>query len=460
MKNFLLIWLAACSVGYGSDSAKKDVPSLSPQNVLAEKAVSQENTAASNLEHFKAVADKTREAWELLCPANRKKPNAEASVAKLEEAKKIYKSKEKVPFSRDVITVLLYKAKGFPDEACRQTSDNPLELSTRAMAYEAYQTAWNLKKPKSSRETWVLAKLIPIQGGLPWVRYSSESHGFETKDIPLFPGAKVLPNGDFYPGMIRKGPDGKESPSDKKKKQWFRTHIYWMLRAAELLYRARLYDDSWRAYFEAIHGWETSLRPLQLECMRSDGALSMEMAEPWHQAAKAAYRAGKKELARDLLFKAAVFGDEACYKDVQKTAADWLSDDKASTTEAPLSEKQRRKRLLAVVTYYKNLNVHPRAWSLVNQHRKYFDDPDKLIKELQEDWTKRLDGYGRHGFLNPYIYGQKVFQVQGQGMQRRLTRIKNPVDITVPWGMEDKALQEVAEKVKSLYKQTVPPGTQ
>ncbi|MGD9125972.1 MAG: hypothetical protein PVH19_01230, partial [Planctomycetia bacterium] len=371
---------------------------------------------------------------------------------------KIYNFKKKLPFSQDVIVVLLYKAKDFPEEMCRQASYNPLALSTQAMVFEVYQAIWHLKKPKSFSNEWVRAKLIPVRGDVATYtqqdiehpRWSLDHH----MDIPRFPGAKVL-SYNFYPDTIRKGPDGK-GLDDERNKQWFRANPQWMLRAAELLYQAELYDDAWRAYFEAIYGWGT-LMPLQSDHARSLDALSVENAEHWHQAAKAAYLAGKKELAWDLLFKAAVFGNEICYKNVQKTAVHWFSGgDVRPPIKEPLSKEKQRKLLLEVVTYYKNLNVHPRAWNLVEQHQEYFDNPDKLVRELKEDWAKRLDEYNIGSSLTTpetYIYGQKVFKQTNPSAVGRLTRIKNPADITVPWAMEDKALKEVAREVKNLFKQ-------
>jgi len=228
------------------------------------------------------------------------------------------------------------------------------------------------------------------------------------------------------------------------------------------------YDKAWRASLESAY-FGNGLGRLDNRNLMSDRfLLSNGNAHRWYDAAESAYRAGERDLAWGFLMKTAVFGDERLYATTLETAKLWI-DVEAGNTELPMPEsltpEGRAKKLREIVIAYKRMNIHPRAWAIIDEHWDEFDDPDGLKKEVQDDWLELTDLLFQAATGPPVgiivLYGYNLLMVGGYNEDgtRREIRQHHPLDVTIPWIYPD-GWQETAKNMHDTVKKRlgVSPG--
>lgn len=206
-----------------------------------------------------------------------------------------------------------------------------------------------------------------------------------------------------------------------------------LVKVAEELENAGLYDLAWRAFAEVVYG---GFSPTWITIKsEEENWQSPPAAEYWYKAAICAYKAGEQELAWDYLMKAAVFGTDDLYKKAQETAKQWAAQGVPSKpTAKAVDPKVRREALRRVVQLYVDMNVHPRAWALIDAYREDFAEPDKLRKEVQDKWLSVIKDVSRAA-NKVVLYGYEVYP---DG---------DPFKVTVPWALSDQAMAYVKERL-------------
>lgn len=217
-----------------------------------------------------------------------------------------------------------------------------------------------------------------------------------------------------------------------------------MLEAAASLEQAGLYDLAWRAYAEAVYA---SFSPAWIKEKLEETWLSPAPAEYWAKAAQCAYKAGKQELAWDYLTKAAVLGTDKLYEEAQATAKEWSAVAELRPTPAqPVDPNVKREALTKAVRLYAELNAHPRALALIEANRAVFEDPDRLRKEIEEQWLAVVKDMSRAA-RKVTLYGYEVYP---NG---------DPLKVRIPWALSDEAMASVRERLQAASAQPTPKGT-
>jgi hypothetical protein len=205
---------------------------------------------------------------------------------------------------------------------------------------------------------------------------------------------------------------------------------------AGLLDECEMDEGAFSALAEVVYGgfgppWST--RPIR------NTWYSPAAAEYWLRAAESAHKVGREELGEAFLMKAAVFGSEDLFRRCVDARRRW-STPVASRPSATLSDEDReRKRdaLLKVVQLYVDLNVHPRAWTLIDENREVFDKPDERRQEVQAKWlgvVSRTSG----GANEIYLYGYEVYP---KG---------DPLNVKIRWALSDEAVAEVRKRLEGM----------
>jgi len=200
--------------------------------------------------------------------------------------------------------------------------------------------------------------------------------------------------------------------------------------------RLGLHDLAWRVLME--EGWNdhNGLKPYWLD------------SSYYLFAANNAYRAGKKELAWSFLMNAAVFEHKQFFESVIETAQLWIDIEtgEAKLLEAEIATGAERKQLfLEIVERYQNMNAHPRAWLFIQEHKSEFDDPEGLIKAVQDDWLELIRIITQPIFANRIVmYGVQLYPDGA-----------DPLSVEIPWAFPEGSLEklkirlgEEAEKAK------------
>ena len=223
-----------------------------------------------------------------------------------------------------------------------------------------------------------------------------------------------------------------------------RTDRQTMLSVATCLAKAGLPDLAWRAYAETAYA---ALSPPWVGQKSGDTWLSPAAAECWGKAALCAREASRRELAWDYLMKAAVFGDDALFELSLGTAKEWTAQPEPPAP-APVDPAVKREVLTRAVRLYAEMNAHPRAFTLIDENRDAFEDPDGLRREIEEQWLAVVEDVSRDA-EKVTLYG---LQVHPEG---------DPLKVRIPWALSDEALSHVREQLASLHAGTaeaVPPA--
>ena len=259
------------------------------------------------------------------------------------------------------------------------------------------------------------------------------------------------------------------------------------LSLAQMFSNLGLYDLAWRAQLE---------RPFDMEMQDFPGTM---VPIPYHfPAANDAYRAGRKELAWSLLMNAAVFDHEHFFEPAMTTAQLWLDieagiaelpeaeppktafeqyeerrvateiipaaipigfEESAATVEAELpqpeitQEEKRKMLFLAIVNRYQHgtgnffrghdaMNAHPRAWRFIEEHKHEFDDPEELIKRVQEHWLENVVNRLRRNVFDGrlVLYGVQLVPDVGN----------DPLAIELPWAFPEGGIERLKVRLGRL----------
>jgi len=197
------------------------------------------------------------------------------------------------------------------------------------------------------------------------------------------------------------------------------------LRIARNYEAANLFRHAYLAYWEHFYAERPFSRLARLpgaEAFPKGTQLSDEMAFVWERMAVNARQGGDTDLAQAFLARAAVFGDDACFRRCVSLWADWRRGDSApgkGGAEDVLEEVKRR-LLRENVDLYMEVSLHPRAWALVEEMPEHFDEPVGLATRIKQSW--REASHAADHLTRPlYRYG------------KRIDKEEDLYDIFIPW---------------------------
>lgn len=162
--------------------------------------------------------------------------------------------------------------------------------------------------------------------------------------------------------------------------------------------------------------------------------LSEVTAESWRKVAESARRAGREEIGKEYLFKAAVFGAENSPMESAKTLAKWLAEKTSKVALEPVSEKVRRDALTKAVRLYVDINAHPRALQLLDDYPDAFEDVIKLRKNIEGQWAAIVKDASR-STTKMTMYGLEVYP---NG---------DPSKVRIPWAFSDEAIRKARLRI-------------
>lgn len=212
-----------------------------------------------------------------------------------------------------------------------------------------------------------------------------------------------------------------------------------MLRVARNYEAADLPRHAYLAYWEHFYA-ERSFSRLSLlpdeKAIPKGSHLSVEAALIWERMAANAHKSGNFDLAQAFLTRAAVFGDNDCFRRCLSTWADWRLNVEASGEgiAKEISNEDKFRLLGENVDMYMEVGLHPRAWALIAEFPEFFDDPKGLIASVKESWretSKAADNMSRP----LYRYG------------KRIDKSTDLFEISIPWPCSP----EVAKKYSMLW---------
>jgi hypothetical protein len=188
-----------------------------------------------------------------------------------------------------------------------------------------------------------------------------------------------------------------------------------------------LYDKAWRSQLEEMY----------------DPFYSNRERSFYLCAANNAYRAGNKKLGWSFLINAAVFEDEKSFNLAMETAKVW-TDVESNKRKLPdqkiLTGEERKKAFLEIVERYQKMNAHPRAWLFIQENEKEFDDPDSLIKKIQNDWLDIIKMVTSDPMLEKFImYGVELYPAKN-----------DPLSVKIPFPCPEDAVEKLKEKIQEL----------
>lgn len=190
-----------------------------------------------------------------------------------------------------------------------------------------------------------------------------------------------------------------------------------MLSIAMLLDELNLPRHAYTAYWEYLLGGEVVSVGLHESNSRivanTKGMMRPEIAEIWLKMAKNAFDATEFELALGFWTNAALYADEEGLSKCLTLVNTWdASKDAAVTPTNPsnlkIQRNTRKNKFLEIINAYQELNIHPRAWALIDEFPEEFDTPDVLKSELQSDWVRILRE-PQNLQIPQYIYGSLIF---------------------------------------------------
>jgi hypothetical protein len=97
---------------------------------------------------------------------------------------------------------------------------------------------------------------------------------------------------------------------------------------------------------------------------------------------------------------------------------------------------------LEIVERYQKMRAHPRAWLFIQEHKSEFDDPDGLIKKVQDDWLELIKRIS-----NPRVSRKIVMygvQLYPDGA--------DPLSVEIPWAFPEGSLEKLKERLGELAK--------
>ena len=127
---------------------------------------------------------------------------------------------------------------------------------------------------------------------------------------------------------------------------------------------------------------------------------------------------------------------------------------------ANLITSQGKKQRIAerIVRSYMGVNAHPRAWALIDEYWADFDEPERLKKEVQDDWLnliQRLSSRATSPGARIIVYGYEVLRVE-RAEDGTVIEIRphDPLDVKIPWiypeGWHEAAQKMLDEEMKKL----------
>jgi len=114
--------------------------------------------------------------------------------------------------------------------------------------------------------------------------------------------------------------------------------------------------------------------------------------------------------------------------------------------EPGLTEKEiRRECWDTIISGYKAMNAHPRAWALVDEYPREFVNPKKLKKELQDDWLDLV--MPLIPFHEPEILSVKSITVYGHQLYPDGI---DPLDVTIPWAFPEGSVERAKQELQKV----------
>lgn len=168
------------------------------------------------------------------------------------------------------------------------------------------------------------------------------------------------------------------------------------------------YDEAALSYREAVfcEGW------LRFERIAiHEGWLSLTTAPLWFRVAENDWRAGRQMEAFESLAKGMVFGNDQHFAEGKQ-----LAERLARPAERPADDPAQldADTLLRIITLYREMNAHPRAMWLLEEHRDLFaeDAWQAAWDDVTREWLERVKGHLamyviREGEI--YLFGHNVF---------------------------------------------------
>jgi len=193
--------------------------------------------------------------------------------------------------------------------------------------------------------------------------------------------------------------------------------------------------SAWKAYAESIYllppGW-----------IKNPGGCSWfhpDTAKLWLTAAAQAWQADEISTAWDYLTKAAVFGSAHTREEALTTARMWQDADSEPQDDVPVA--RQREGLEKIIRLYCEINAHPRALDLINEHRAILTDSELLSRECCQEWQGIVKHY-RRGKSKAVLYGVEI------------TEDTDACTIRIPEALSDKAI----DKARALLNDLIKPG--
>ncbi len=219
-----------------------------------------------------------------------------------------------------------------------------------------------------------------------------------------------------------------------------RPDILRLREVAEQWEEARRFREAADAYIEAVMAISGSRldRPTL-----SSGWLGMEHAcGLWLRAGEMLWQAGAREDAMEALAKGMVFGTDADFRTGLGLLELFKEEVREAGEEAEDSDRLVARHLLRIADLYADMNAHPRAFWLLEQHRELLGEEfDTRFEILMRDWLRVVE----HRLS---VYVPVRGQIYAFGVD--IVPEENRPKVRVPAGMDPRALRAAQEAVTAL----------
>ena len=162
---------------------------------------------------------------------------------------------------------------------------------------------------------------------------------------------------------------------------------------------------------------------------------SNEQAKLWLSVAENMNRTKNVNNAIGYLLRSVVFGDGEDEEYCIDLAVEW-GNRATSEDVVQIDSLEKTKILESIIESYVKLNMHPRAWTLVDEFANEITNPKELKNRITEDWLKIVEE-SKRGRTKVVLYNQEVWP---NG---------DPLSVTIPWPCSDDAIAKVQEILKN-----------
>jgi len=208
--------------------------------------------------------------------------------------------------------------------------------------------------------------------------------------------------------------------------------------------QAGLYESAWKAYIEAIYAGTPSWVNPELCPPREKAWFSPDSAPLWAQAAHHAWDAGEHRLAYEYLAKSVIFGPESQVDKAKEMLKLWKEEQGKKRPEIP--KEQQREAIEEIVRLYVEMNAHPRALAVIQEHKGLLDKPNELYEKYATEWKAIVKECFDNWTKVVVLYGVK------------LTKDDDPTSIKIPWACTSEAVKEAKAAVEEVLKTSVKVG--